>query len=86
MIFWWLGLSGFGAFGSSESVRGSLNWLAMATPPLPILTQSKPRINLKLLNMLEYFTKIAHFGNLYKLGELSKLLNDLNRLNLGIFR
>jgi tRNA(His) 5'-end guanylyltransferase len=34
MTFWWLGLTGFGASGSSESLRGNLTSSVMAYLPL----------------------------------------------------
>jgi hypothetical protein len=53
MTFSWLGRRGFGAFGSSESLRGSLMSSVMAILQGPSMRLGEHRINSQIVDLIE---------------------------------
>ena len=59
MTFWWLGRRGFGASGSSESLRGSLTGSVMASSQDKNIARAAPDSSHKLLFLLAYFANLT---------------------------
>jgi hypothetical protein len=67
MTFWWLGRTGPGASGSSESLRGNLTSSVMASLPFG---KNAPRQDLFQRNLLILLTIFTHLTTLPTLAEL----------------
>jgi hypothetical protein len=59
ITFWWLGRRGFGASGSSDSLRGNLTSSVMANLPLQENAPARDSFQYNLLILLYFFTNLG---------------------------